>query len=246
MEIKMLKFNLCLSGLCFGVETRFESVKNYCKNYITESRDTVGSVAVSEEKIDREIAATDEDVTREYAESVCIYREIAELLPDFDRAVFHGAAITYKDKGFIFTAPSGTGKSTHIKLWRKYLGDSVDIVNGDKPILMADTDSVSVHSSPWCGKEGWNKNRSAELSAICIIQRGLKNRIKKISGGDALTYLIKQIYRPKNPLALAKTLELFDRILKKVPVFVLECDMSEEAVKTSFEAMTGEEYKKAP
>lgn len=242
----MISFNLLLSGLCFEVESRYESVKNYCKNYITDSKETVASVFVSEEKIDLELEQSEDQTTRDYAESVCIYREIAELLPGFDRAVFHGAAITYKDKGFIFTAPSGTGKSTHIKLWRKYLQEDVDIVNGDKPILKADEDSVSVHSSPWCGKEGWNKNRSAPLYAICIIKRGAENRIRKISGGDALPYLIKQIYRPKNPTAFAKTLELFDRILKKVPVFVLECDMSEEAVKTSFEALTNEEYKKAP
>ncbi|MBO7217893.1 MAG: hypothetical protein J6V50_04250, partial [Clostridia bacterium] len=179
-------------------------------------------------------------------ESVCIYREIAELLPDFDRTVFHGAAITYRDKGFIFTAPSGTGKSTHIKLWRRYLGKSVDIVNGDKPILRALGDDVFVDSSPWSGKEGWSKNRSAKLHGICVIKRGSENKIYKISGGEALPILIKQIYRPKNPLAFAKTLELMDKILKNLPVYILECDMSEEAVKTSFEALTNEEYEKAP
>lgn len=242
----MISFNLLLSGLCFEVESRFESVKNYCKNYITDSKEAVDSVFVSEDKIDTELSQSEEETTREYAESVCIYREIAEVLPGFDRVVFHGAAITYRDKGLIFTAPSGTGKSTHIKLWRKYLREDVDIVNGDKPILEISDTSVTVHSSPWCGKEGWNKNRSAPLSAICIIKRGLENRIRKISGGEALPFLIKQIYRPKNPTAFAKTLELFDRLLTTVPIFILECDMSEDAVKTSFEALIQEEYKKAP
>ncbi len=233
---------LKLAELLVGITSKFPSFEKFAKKYISSGEPRF-SVSVSDEKIASEKAISEEDVTDEYAERICIYREIAERLPSFSRFVFHGAAISYKGKAFLFTAPSGTGKSTHIKLWREHIGPEVDIINGDKPILKAEEDAVTVYSSPWAGKENWNKNTSAPLSAICIIKRGKENRIKKLPAGKAITHLIRQIYLPKTSEAKMQTLTLLDLVLKNVPVYLLECDISFEAVKTSFEAMTGEEMK---
>lgn len=238
----MEKITVKLAELLIGIESRFPSIKQYCEKYLA-SGETDFTVSVSDQDIAAEKALSEEDFSDEAAERVCIYRSIAERLPSLSRFVFHGAAISYKGKAFIFTAPSGTGKSTHIRLWREHIGKEVHIINGDKPILHAEENGIMVYSSPWAGKEHWNKNISAPLSAICIIKRGKENRIKKLPAGSAIAQLIRQIYLPKSREAKMQTLTLLDLMLKNVPVYLLQCDMSYDAVKTSFEAMTGEEMK---
>lgn len=64
----------------------------------------------------------------------------------------HGAVVAWKDQGYLFTAPSGTGKSTHLALWKKYLGDQAEVINGDKPFLKVMEDEVWVYGTPWAGK----------------------------------------------------------------------------------------------
>ncbi len=238
----MEKIVVKLAELLIGIESRFPSIEKYCEKYLSSGEPSF-TVSATDEEIAAEKALSEDNVSDEYAERICIYREIAERLPALFRFVFHGAAISYKGNAYIFTAPSGTGKSTHIKLWHEHIGSAVDIINGDKPILKVDEGDVTVYSSPWAGKEHWNKNTSAPLSAICIINRGKENRIKMLPPGKAITYLIRQIYLPKTSEAKMQTLTLLDLVLKNVPVYSLECDMSFKAVKTSFEAMTGEEMK---
>ena len=113
--------------------------------------------------VDFEVFVTDEQIAEEMtcgsqteseAEILCIYRAIAEKLPLYNRFVMHGAAISFEDKAYIFTAASGTGKSTHIRLWRKAFGNPVGIVNGDKPVIEIKDDGTSlVYGTPWAGKE---------------------------------------------------------------------------------------------
>ncbi|MCD7733035.1 MAG: hypothetical protein LUH56_06300 [Oscillospiraceae bacterium] len=158
--------------------------------------------------------------------------------------MLHGACISYKNRAYLFTAPSGTGKSTHIGLWQRYLGDNVTIINGDKPIFyIRESGSVRAFGTPWCGKEGWNRNESANLAGICFIKRGTENRIFRVEPDKSASLLLRQMFLPKEPAAAALTLGLLDRIVSAIPIYLLECDISEDAVRTSFEALTGEKYK---
>ena len=174
-----------------------------------------------------------------YAEADCVYTRIGQYLPHRNRLLMHGAVVGYKGKGYMFTAPSGTGKSTHAALWRKYLGDSVTMINGDKPILAIE-ETVTVYGDPWGGKENWQTNTKAPLAAICLLKQAKENRIYPIQAGDYLSELMAQVYPPEEAEAAIRTLELVDRLAGKVPFYLLECDMSQEAVACSFETLTGE------
>jgi len=173
----------------------------------------------------------------ETCESLCIYRAIAEQLPQFDRFVFHGAAIEHGGNAYLFTAPSGTGKTTHINLWKKYLGNNVNIINGDKPIINV-ADNPIIYGTPWAGKEGYQRNVSAPLKAICILKQGKTNNITRLKTADALNHIMRQVYMPHNVQALSKTLALIGKIIENIPVYMLECDISEEAFRTSYEELT--------
>lgn len=166
---------------------------------------------------------------------------LGETLPLYRKLLFHGAVVSFKGKAYVFTAPSGTGKSTHIKLWKTYLGDSVTVICGDKPIISVpeEPDSkVSVFGSPWGGKEGWQTNSSAIMGGLCFIGRSNENTIRSVLPSVAINRTINQAYIPKDPHALGLTLDMIDALLKRVPLFELSCDMSRSAVQTSFETMT--------
>lgn len=239
--VLMSEFVLKIAGLAINVVHRFDYVYNFCKGYITDDT-PLFTVSAAEDEIENERRVSEDNFDEGYLECICIYRAIAEILPKYNRFVFHGATITFNDDGYVFTAPSGTGKSTHIKLWRNSFRNKVKIVNGDKPIFQIDGDRVFAYGTPWAGKEKWQRNVSAEIKGICLLRRGDSNIIRKISVVDSLSFFLKQTYIPKNKETAEKTLELIDSILRNVPIYELKCDISQDAVRVSFEAMTGLDF----
>lgn len=183
------------------------------------------------------------DIPKAELEFVAVHTAIANRLSYSERIVFHGAVITCRKKGILFAAPSGTGKSTQIALWKKYLGADVDIVNGDKPILHIEQDRVTAYGTPWCGKERWQKNRSTVLSAICFLERGEIPTITRMKPEDCVDRLIRQFYLPlEDTEASARTMECADLLARTVPMYLLTCDMTENSVRCAYEEIMGEPY----
>ena len=232
----MHKLDIILSDLKVNIEHKYDYMREFCKDYAAQF-DAADIVALADDDAIAKEKAMVPLAPVESCESLCIYRAIAEQLPQFDRFVFHGAAIEYDGSAYLFTAPSGTGKTTHINLWHKYLGDKVDIINGDKPIISVDKTST-VYGTPWAGKEGYQRNASAPLKAICILKQGKENKITKLEVAEAVNHLMRQVYLPSDPSALSKTLELLGTVIENTPVYILECDISKEAFETSFNQMT--------
>ncbi|MBQ7741120.1 MAG: hypothetical protein IJT65_07815 [Eubacterium sp.] len=234
-----MKFNVDFAGLSIEVNCKYDYTKEYCKNYLTYRKSDY-SISVSEADIQNEIDISDFTPSPGYAESICVYREVAKRLPDFKRMVFHGAVIELDGKGYMFTAPSGTGKTTHIMLWEKLFG--AQIVNGDKPILHIENGIVTAYATPYAGKEHFENHSSVNLSGICIIHRGEVNKIRRVKAGEVLSEIVSQMYLPPTALSVNKTLDLLSELVESVPVYVLECNISDEAAITSYEAMTGKKY----
>ena len=137
----------------------------------------------------------------------------------------------------MFTGISGAGKSTHAKGWLNYFGNSAKIVNGDKPIFRFRKDGIWAYGSPWCGTEGYLVNTSVRLSAACFIQKALKNRIVPMNNNEVFKCLLNQTVIPKKPERKIRYFELMDRLIKEIPFYTLECDISDEAVITAYNKM---------
>lgn len=234
-------FHIGIAGLTARLDPLFDYAEEFCKDYIVPAAPTDIVAVSSRDAVEAEHRAVPGSRI-ETAETICLYRQIAEQLPAFDAFVFHGAAIEYGGKAYLFTAPSGTGKSTHISLWRKHLGDAVRIVNGDKPILRLTADGVDVCSTPWAGKEGWQRNCIVPLGGICLLRRGEVDRIVQDAPGHHFSALINQVYWPSDRQALDRTLSVLDVVAERVPFYVLDCTISERAVAVAFEALTGGTY----
>lgn len=238
------QFYISVAGLTVEMNYLREATRFACADYIIDAPVGKADIIASTnpEKVEEEVQLAKEPVTRRNAEQLSLFRDIAERVPDFGCFLFHGASVSYDGEAYLFGALSGTGKTTHIKLWMEHLGEKVQIVNGDKPLLRVRKDGVDVCSTPWAGKEKMQRNCIVPLRAICLIQRGETNHIERVEAKDHMNLVMQQIYIPRNVKALEETLTLLDRVLQTVPVYLLHCNISEDAVRTSFPALTGQPY----
>lgn len=237
-----------VAGVTYEVDYRYTYIEKMFRDYILSDNDITNKkdiikISYTDNDIQRCSKLCPEGSSQAYKEYICIMDKIASMLPSLNMILMHGAAIEYGGKGYIFTAHSGTGKSTHISLWKKFLGDRVRVINGDKPELTFDDSKVYVHGAPWCGKEGWQTNTSAPLAGICLLRRGQQNKISKINPGQYIEFFIEQFYFGKGDNVILNVIDIFHKIANRVPFYLLECNISEEAAKCSFEALTGKEWR---
>ncbi len=163
-----------------------------------------------------------------------------EKLLDFDGFMLHASAVAYEGKAYLFSAPSGTGKSTHTGLWVKHFGeDKAYIINDDKPVIRIVDGTVLVYGTPWSGKTNKNKNVGVPLQGICFLEQAAENSIDRMNVNDAVFRILNQTIRPKNQKRMASLLDILDRVLKFKPVYLMGCNMSEDAVMTAYNKMKG-------
>ncbi len=156
----------------------------------------------------------------------------SDRLTQLGGMVLHGSSIAYEGNGIVFSAPSGTGKSTHARLWREAYGDRVVTVNDDKPAIRFDENGKPVmYGTPWSGKTELNSNVAVPLRAIVFLERKPQNEIRRLSASEALLYMGRELALPYHDDALCEKLwDTAASLVQAVPVFLLGCTVSTEAV----------------
>lgn len=240
-----MKTRIRVAGLTIGIETLYESLTPCFEEYRTEDEPDF-TVVTTEEDIEAErkksIAECEyegliyPDYSPAELENTAVYRKIAMRLPEYDALVFHGSAVAVGGSAVLFTAKSGTGKTTHTNLWLKNIDGSY-VVNGDKPILRIMDGEVFVCGTPWMGKEGLGCPENVRLKALCFLKRGKENHIEKTSFSEVMPSLIGQAYRPPNGALLVRTLKLLEKIGQTIPLYGLFCNMEDEAALTAYRGM---------
>lgn len=158
--------------------------------------------------------------------------------------MLHASAVVMDGYAYLFSAPCGTGKSTHTGMWKRAFGDAVVMLNDDKPALRLENDRWYAYGTPWSGKTAQNVNMRVPLGGICVLTRGEHNEIEPLSGTAAVFSLLDQTVRPRTAEARGKLLELLDVLIAGVPVWKLRCTPTEEAAVVSHEAMSREANKR--
>ena len=174
----------------------------------------------------------------EVLETTAVYRKIASEILMYDTFVMHGSVVATQGAGYMFTAPSGVGKTTRTKLWLDHIPGSI-VVNGDKPLLRVTEDAVYAYGTPWCGKEKWNTNTSVPLRAIFLLERvqdGENNTVTELRFSEAFPVLYRQTFRPDHPEARAKALHLLLALSNIVKIYRLRCAPTPEAVLMAWDA----------
>lgn len=181
-----------------------------------------------------------------YTESFCAFRKLSGQLAGYDAFLMHGTAVRVKDRGIIFSAPSGTGKTTHMLLWKRLFGKELTVINGDKPIVRMKDGTAFAWGTPWCGKEGYFENESVRLTDICFIERAAENRIRRVDPGEAVGLILQQILIRGGGQDTLKTLGMADRLLAQCRVWKIYCNKEPDAAVIASEAIfTGDEENEA-
>ena len=223
-------FFLKMAERFFRVNNRFEYVKRLCERYTVsegEAREPI-YIEVSKEEILAENTG-EAKFSPAYLESLAIYRKICSALARDNVFLFHCSAIAFDGAGVLFTAPSGTGKSTHRRLWEECFGERVTVINDDKPLLKVKDDGIYVYGTPWCGKHGIETNMSAKIKAVALIERANENVTEKLSFDEIYPILFAQTHRPGDPLGTVAALRFIDVFAKSVDKYKIKCNISEEA-----------------
>ena len=241
----MAEFNLKIAGCVGKVHSRFDSTRDYCRNYLTE------------EEPEFEVIVTPEDLAFEQAELLAearaegmkprkftdpfldraaIQRKFADYLFDHNVLLCHGSTVAVDGKAYLFTAKCGTGKSTHTRLWREVFGDRARMVNDDKPFLILTESGVLACGAPWSGKHGLDTNITVPLAGICILERGPENTIRPIPAEEALPRLLHETHCPDGQEPRFR--ELVERLASQTALWRMECTRDQEAAEVAHRFMS--------
>jgi hypothetical protein len=224
-----------------AVEARFDATKEYLKDYLSNSADYELSVCITDEmleherKLNREIHGSEPSDT--LCEIVAILRVICDYIVRRGGFFLHCSCLRIDGAAVIFTAPSGTGKSTHAALWRRHFGDRVTMINDDKPLVREESGGFVIYGTPWNGKHRIGSNISAPIKAMLFLEQAKENYTKPLEPIAALSLLLQQTVRPTDPGEMSLLLDMLGRLIETVPMIRLGCNISDEAVVTAYDAV---------
>ncbi len=167
-------------------------------------------------------------------------------LLSFDGMLLHASAVVVDGFAYLFSAPCGTGKSTHTQQWLRVLADRALILNDDKPALRRENGRWFAYGTPWSGKTSQNQNLRIPLGGVCVLTRDSTDWIEPFSGSAAIFALLEQTARPAGAQARGRLLELVGQLLEEVPVWRLHCTPTENAARVSHAAMAQEAHSRWP
>lgn len=239
---KMSSLSIAIAGIPFEVEVpeRFRaSVERLFGPYSTKEEPlfTVGPSPSYGQWVKSVVPGLgDEEIYHDE-----IMHEAALRLLKYGCLLLHAAVIAVDGRAYAFSAPSGIGKSTHVKLWKEHFGNHAFIVNGDKPFLCRREDGWWAYPSPWAGKEGWQTRKEVPLQAICFLEQGSHNAIRPIDEIEETDRLLVQTEQPATLPELDFYLALEGKLIAEVPGFVLTCLPNAEAARLSYTILSGKD-----
>lgn len=241
----MAEFLLEIAGQVAAISSLFESTPHHFAKYLTD-REPDFSIRIQDsdlrfEQADADAEAAEEGFRRRvfpdpFLERAAIQRKFAEHLLNHNIFLSHGSAVAVDGYGYLFTARSGTGKSTHTRLWQQHFGDRAAMINDDKPFLQLTCEGILIHGSPWSGKHGLDSNISVPLRGICLLERGSENVIRP-AAPEEVRELLKG-FRPQTAQQTETYESLLAELIAKVPLWHLDCNKEIEAAQIAYTAMS--------
>lgn len=220
-----------IGGLNVAYAPKGELLNHRLRKYRSEPFENADIVLnFDEESIEKNTESVLPMDLRRYSLASAYFAQWAVIYSGF---VLHASAVVYKGNAYLFSALSGTGKSTHTHLWINNFDGSF-ILNDDKPLIRELDGKFYACGTPFSGKSDENENMTVPLRALVWLKRGEKNEIREVGADYAMKYFFSEIMRMRNPKLMKKQLELISRAMDKVRMFELYCNTDISAAETAY------------
>lgn len=239
----MYKRTVDFGGVPVEISLEHADYLSSYEDFLTENP-PLATAAVPAEKIAAARKFYDYGASDAYIEETEISAAAGTALLPFGRAVFHCAAFVWRQKAWLFAAPSGTGKTTQYRLWKMLFGNEVQMLNGDKAVLKIDECGVLVFPSPWRGKENMGNRITAPLGGIILLEQAAENSICRLSAKKAAGRVYLQfMFARETTEQLLAVCSLEHRLLSTAPVWLLKNRGDEESTLLCHETLEKEIFK---
>lgn len=162
------------------------------------------------------------------------YIHLEELLLENQALILHAASIVYQGQAILFTAPSGTGKTTQTNLWHSNLNDVEDL-NGDRTLLQKTENGWYACGFPICGSSGRCEQKAVPIKSVIIVRRGELEEVCELSALQSVMTLYSEITIPNLDQKYPKqAMGLLEDLVRNVPVIQYACTMNNTAFTTLY------------
>lgn len=228
-----------IADLLVGLQANSKILAGQSSPYLSASTRPVDFTIALSEGFLRQKQHENPHLNMDECEYIWTGAEFYRPLLDYDGFMLHASALAYEGRAYLFSAPCGTGKSTHARLWQQHFGSTkVMIINDDKPALRFMDDCFYVYGTPWSGKSEYSLNVKVPLQAICFLEQSAHNWIKKLESKAVLKLILNQTLRPYEIQPMDNLLTLLDKLIRRIPVYKMGCTISPEAVEMAWQAMS--------
>ena len=150
----------------------------------------------------------------------------------------HASAVVYEGKSYLFLGKSGTGKSTHSRLWLHHIPGCY-LLNDDNPLVQVEDGVLTAFGSPWSGKTPCYRQESHPLGGFVRLEQAPVNEIRQLTGVEALAALLPScsLLRPDD-VVLKGVMATLSQLIRQVPVYHLRCLPDEAAARLSHQVLT--------
>lgn len=176
--------------------------------------------------------------SQEEREYICCSAAFCRNIVQHGRFFLHASAVVYEEEAYLFSAPSGTGKSTHTAFWQKLFPGSY-ILNDDKPVIWPKQEQMTVWGSPFAGKTDLQVNREVPLRGICFLKQGSVNQIRQVTEDEALALMLNNTYRPVSSEGMNRLLDMIEQTVTQINVYEMSCTREPQAAELSYRVMKG-------
>lgn len=214
--------SITVAGVRLSICLNYARTELFFGKWLQPPQSGLPTIAVTKTLMEEAKRVYPSEICPEALEFNCLPMPASDALLPFRRCLFHGAAFLWRGKAWIFTAPSGTGKTTQYVLWKMLYGDEIGVLNGDKPVLESRDNSLWVHPSPWMGKEGMGRAESAPLGGVIYLAQGQENTIRLMRPRESVVPIFAQfLFTASGPEEVEQVCCLEEDMLRTVPVWLL-------------------------
>ena len=223
-----------IAGIKAAMTPKFERLKRQSESYRSFGEPVMN---ITPDPYDR-AQVVQGKYSEEDCEYICCSAAFCRGIIQHGRFFLHASAVVYEGEAYLFSAPSGTGKSTHTAFWRELFPDSY-ILNDDKPVICPKKDTITVWGTPFAGKTDLQVNREVPLKAICFLKQGSANRICQVTEEQALAMILNHTWRPNTKDSMNLLLDMIEQVVTQVNLYEMVCTKEAAAAKLSYSVMKG-------